>query len=119
VKTSNALNVLIGREETLKVATIIIVTTLKKLLLPFMVSWAHASQPSQTASRSVQPFCRAHERDHKTDTQNTNRPRYSVCSKSRIWLLLRNSNSWLAGGMAQRYNVGLWPANFRCPALDL
>ena len=23
------------------------------------------------------------------------------------------------GGVAQWYNVGLWPANFPCPALDL
>ena len=23
------------------------------------------------------------------------------------------------GCVVQRYNVGLWPANFRCPALDL
>ena len=27
---------------------------------------------------------------------------------------------WLVvGGVAQLYNVGLWPANFPCPALDL
>ena len=26
---------------------------------------------------------------------------------------------WLVGGVAQWYNVGLWPANFPCPALDL
>jgi len=25
----------------------------------------------------------------------------------------------LVGGMAQWQNVGLWPANFPCPALDL
>ena len=30
---------------------------------------------SQTPSRSVQPFCRAHDRDRQTD-----RPRYSVCN---------------------------------------
>ena len=25
----------------------------------------------------------------------------------------------IVGGVAQWYNVGLWPANFPCPALDL
>jgi len=33
----------------------------------------------KTASRSVQPFCRARERDQQTDT-HIDRPRYSVCS---------------------------------------
>ena len=27
--------------------------------------------------------------------------------------------SAIVGGVAQWYNVGLWPANFPCPALDL
>ena len=29
------------------------------------------------------------------------------------------SNGSVVGGVAQWWNVGLWPANFPCPALDL
>jgi len=38
---------------------------------------------TQTASRSIQPFCRAHYCDRPTDRQTdrqNNRPRYSVCN---------------------------------------
>jgi len=45
-------------------------------------SFGPPESTSQTTSRSVQPFCRAHDRDRPTD-----RPRYSVCSnRDRIYV---------------------------------
>jgi len=32
---------------------------------------------------------------------------------------ISDSDSYQVGGVAQWWNVGLWPANFPCPALDL
>ena len=39
------------------------------------------------------------------------------CMTTHDALLLRPPP--MVGGVAQWYNVGLWPANFPCPALDL
>jgi len=39
-----------------------------RTLIEYIVAWAHPSQPvSQTASRSVDPFCRARDNDRQTD----------------------------------------------------
>jgi len=50
---------------------------------------------------------------------------YNKCVIDRVCVCIDQATdnieqySRLVGGVAQWWNVGLWPANFPCPALDL